>query len=793
MTNDYHNLGGTDNDTTLSDEAIAAMGYIKTYTETDSSVDLAKLQALVTNDYHNLGGADADTTLSDEAIAAMGYIKTYTETDSSVDLAKLQALVTNDYHNLGGTDNDTTLSDEAIAAMGYIKTYTETDPQVGTITTGSVPRWDGTALSTGTISDDGTNIGIGTTTPGSKLDVKGEVRLSGATTGYVGLVAPASVTTDYTMTMPAADGTADQVLSTDGSGTLSWATASGGSSQWDDVTGGINYADGNVGIGTTSPAHILDVRGSGRVHMDRSIDDLYNLHLKTSADVNYRRAAIALESYGGLKVILSSIGEIGDFGIFTDDGSDTELERIRIINATGNVGIGTTAPAALLELKGSSDSAQFIVKANATQSNTKPLVKLQKSDGTDLAWLYSDNPANIFLGVDAGRVNAPSGSFDGQFNTFVGSESGYSNTSGFKNTAIGSKALGSNTSGDGNTAVGNEAMYNNNGAWNTAFGDTALEKNSTGRYNVGVGPYANRFNQTGSYNTIIGFQAGHGSGLHNKSSCVLIGYNAGYSDHGSNKLYIENSDSSSPLIYGEFDNNILAVNGKLGIGTTGPSEKLDVVGNVALRAQGELKLKDSDSSHYVSLKSPATVAADVTLTLPADDGDADQVLTTDGSGTLSWATAGGGSSQWDDVTGGINYAGGKIGIGTTAPGYDLHVVGTLSAGSTNRVGMGDQAAMGELPNSAFVAGQASNVSLSILPTQYGSSGAKTGLYYYNQSQWYSGLELANVASDGRSVQFDPGKRCGHGYSSGTDGTTANRWKQASRRWACLVPGDCSAG
>lgn len=70
------------------------------------------------------------------------------------------------------------------------------------------------------------NVGIGTTSPGSTLDVKGTIRLSGATSGYVGF-APAAVAGSITYTLPSADGSSGQVLSTNGSGTLLWATPPG--------------------------------------------------------------------------------------------------------------------------------------------------------------------------------------------------------------------------------------------------------------------------------------------------------------------------------------------------------------------------------------------------------------------------------------------------------------------------------------------------------------------------------------------------------------------------------------
>ena len=66
---------------------------------------------------------------------------------------------------------------------------------------------------------------------------------------------------------------------------------------------------------------------------------------------------------------------------------------------------------------------------------------------------------------------------------------------------------------------------------------------------------------------------------------------------------------------------------------------VDDSNNVTLPAQADLRFADSDSSNWVAFQAPATVASNVTWTLPAADGTANQVLVTDGSGTLSWATA----------------------------------------------------------------------------------------------------------------------------------------------------------
>ena len=250
-------------------------------------------------------------------------------------------------------------------------------------------------------------------------------------------------------------------------------------------------------------------------------------------------------------------------------------------------------------------------------------------------WLHSDNPANTFLGLNAGRANTVTGTgSEGLYNTFIGSGSGYSNTTayyntavgfesmksvttGYKNTAIGYQSLHSaagdsnvaigvqsllnntgnnniaigsftlvlNTSGGNNIAIGEQAMtYNKTGMNNLAIGIGALfgvDGTNGGHYNVGIGESTNRQNQTGSRNTIIGYKAGYGSAAHSKDGSVFIGYQAGYNEITSDKLYIDNSNTASPLIYGDFASDILAVNGSVGIGTTGPAANLHVYGSGA--------------------------------------------------------------------------------------------------------------------------------------------------------------------------------------------------------------------
>jgi len=75
-----------------------------------------------------------------------------------------------------------------------------------------------------------------------------------------------------------------------------------------------------------------------------------------------------------------------------------------------------------------------------------------------------------------------------------------------------------------------------------------------------------------------------------------------------------------------------------------------IAGDVQINAQGDLRFADSDSSNYVAFQAPTTVTSNVTWTLPATDGTSGAVLSTDGSGALSWVTASGGAAALDELS-----------------------------------------------------------------------------------------------------------------------------------------------
>ena len=105
----------------------------------------------------------------------------------------------------------------------------------------------------------------------------------------------------------------------------------------------------------------------------------------------------------------------------------------------------------------------------------------------------------------------------------------------------------------------------------------------------------------------------------------------------------------------------------------------------------EIKLKADTGGGTVSLKGPAqtTGDADFPLTLPVNDGAADQVLTTNGSGTLTWAAAAAGATG-----GSTDKIFWEIGQTVTADytitnGYNAGTFGPVTINSSVTVTIGD--------------------------------------------------------------------------------------------------------
>ena len=262
----------------------------------------------------------------------------------------------------------------------------------------------------------------------------------------------------------------------------------------------------------------------------------------------------------------------------------------------------------------------------------------------------------------------------GYANSVLGYRSGASLTTGRWNSAFGYGSLENATAVEYNTAIGYDALQNVDGPSNTAIGFRALAgslnplvgtaRNNTaigegagrriqdGRNNIYLGKDTDEFNTNGSRNTIIGTDAGAAIGSFRViDGRILIGYEAGFGSGGTdNTLYIENSRSNTPLIYGEFDNDIVRIGGQL-----------------------QVVFNDDTTSGAI-------------YSFPTTDGTTGQVLTTDGAGTINWPNATGGSTDadWfeagtttapDAITDNI-FTNGNVGIGDNTPDANLDIEGT---------------------------------------------------------------------------------------------------------------------
>ena len=117
------------------------------------------------------------------------------------------------------------------------------------------------------------------------------------------------------------------------------------------------------------------------------------------------------------------------------------------------------------------------------------------------------------------------------------------------------------------------------------------------------------------------------------------------SDFGS---YLSNlSEDSTPQLGGDLDlnGNDLVTTSNADIDLDPNGSGVAVFKGNATRGAGQFKLNCENNSHGITIKGPPhSASASYTLTLPNDDGSADQVLKTDGSGTLSWVAQSGGGS-----------------------------------------------------------------------------------------------------------------------------------------------------
>ena len=288
--------------------------------------------------------------------------------------------------------------------------------------------------------------------------------------------------------------------------------------------------------------------------------------------------------------------DVDDLTIYSKSGSeviinDLPIKIISVVDVDGvnNIFIGSSSGDANTE-----GDENLFIGTNAGKSNTQgeANVMLGYNAGED----NDTGSYNFFLGASAGKNNTEGENniFIGQFVgsaatatdqdecTMIGKGVGLANT-GDSHVMIGAFAGAANTTANGNTFIGQYSGGNN-----TDGGSHVMVGHSTGRYNVG-----------GWNNTYIGYGAGRGAGSNSPTDNTFIGWSAGYAvtsggdntflgkqagedittgsrnvllGHAAGEswmtdendiLVIDNTNTASPLIYGDFDGNALTINGTL--------------------------------------------------------------------------------------------------------------------------------------------------------------------------------------------------------------------------------------
>ena len=109
--------------------------------------------------------------------------------------------------------------------------------------------------------------------------------------------------------------------------------------------------------------------------------------------------------------------------------------------------------------------------------------------------------------------------------------------------------------------------------------------------------------------------------------------------------------------------------------------------NLILDNQKEIRFRETtaNGTNYVALKAPASLSADLTFTLPATDGTSGQVLQTNGSGVLSFATVGGLAWQSVQTSGFTAVASRGYPCNTTSSAFTVTLPASPSVGDTIQI------------------------------------------------------------------------------------------------------------
>ncbi|UGS22977.1 beta strand repeat-containing protein [Flavobacterium channae] len=423
-----------------------------------------------------------------------------------------------------------------------------------------------------------TNVGIGTTAPNAILEVKAVNPAAPANTE--GLLIPrVSV---FPATNPTAAQHGMQVFLTTAVGTqqpgfyywddptTSWVGIGGSASgnNWalagntvnatTDFMGSTNDADvifkrnnvraGRIGIENTSFG--VDALNPASTGSRNTATGVASLSSNTTGTDNTASGYLSLSSNttgsqntgigyntqtGSATNVLTNTTAIGANASATTSNS-LVLGSINGVNgatASANVGIGTTAPNAALEVKAVNPAAPtntegLLIPRVSAFPATNPTVAqhgmqvfLTTAVGANQpGFYYWNNPTTSWIsigGSTTGNNWALAGNTVNATTDFMGSTNNAdvifkrnnvrAGSLGFYNVSLGVDALVSNVAGNGVAAFGYYSLRSSTGSYNTAIGAGSSMYNTTGVRNTALGNAALRENATGSENTAVGAAA----------------------------------------------------------------------------------------------------------------------------------------------------------------------------------------------------------------------------------------------------------------------------------------------
>ena len=240
------------------------------------------------------------------------------------------------------------------------------------------------------------NVGIGTTTPGAKLEIGGQIKITGGSPG------------------------ANKVLTSDAVGLATWATsASGGDPSYGSSASSPNDAvfvnnSGNVGIGTTGPnpmgitswGPVLTVGPQGTNNAGiLELQGNMNVFDGAFGAVVFRNPLLTGETSTGLiEVDHAGANDAGNMKFWTrSTGTVFAAERMRI-TSTGDVGIGTTSPSGRLDVEGGDVFIGTGTLTNASASEDLSVTGNLEVDGM----IYGDGTGLTGVSV-SGDIKANNG------------------------------------------------------------------------------------------------------------------------------------------------------------------------------------------------------------------------------------------------------------------------------------------------------------------------------------------------------------------------------------------------